>query len=368
MSSTENGLEPAIPEHLATERTLSSKLPEGYQPPFPAYTARFPERLDGLVMVVVGFQWPTQTPYPDESHSSLLGFMNQQLGDATPHHWDLASVLDNKNYKNVAALAYWKNRSELNRWMDESGFGDFWQELVPGCAVGWFKEIFSPSMDRLETVFSDNDTAEGIAHMRKSMSGPLQEHVYWGSMRDRLPASQTDALVGDKFSLPGEDSDEDTKLRRIHVPGRNNLAMIRSGQDWSDTDSHERDLYLRTMHPVLMKGMNFLTQEGGPLGCISNRFMEVLSPADPLKPTEKTFGLGYFNDIASLEQWSKQHKTHLDIFGRFIQYAAELRNNVKLKLFHEVMVLRPEQQSFEYVGCHSGTGMLVSCRAGTELP
>jgi hypothetical protein len=64
--------------------------------------------------------------------------------------------------------------------------------------------------------------------------------------------------------------------------------------------------------------------------------------------------------MASLEGWSKQHKTHLDIFGRFIQYAAELQNNVQLKLFHEVMVLQPEQQFFEYVGCHPGTGMLAS--------
>jgi len=33
---------------------------------------------------------------------------------------------------------------------------------------------------------------------------------------------------------------------------------------------------------------------------------------------------------------------------------------VTLRVFHEVMVLRPEQQYFEYVGCHAGTGMLVA--------
>lgn len=136
--------------------------------------------------------------------------------------------------------------------------------------------------------------------------------------------------------------------------------MIRSGQDWSGTDSHERELYLETMHPVLIKSMDFLTHEGSQVGCMSNRFMEVIDPDGSPKSTEKTFGLGYFEDIAYLEGWSKHHKTHLNIFGRFIQYAKELENNVQLRLFHEVMVLQPEQQFFEYVGCHQGTGMLAS--------
>lgn len=359
MSTTASDLEAAIPDHLLTQRTQPSKLPEGYRPPFPAYTARFPRSLDGLVMAVIGFQWPAKMPCPDESQDNLVGFMRQQVGDVTPRHWDLASALDKENYQNVAVLAYWKSWAELSLWMDQSGFDRFWKELQPGCTVGWFKEVFSPSMDRLETVFSDNHTAEGIAHMRESMSGQLKEHVYWGSMRDRLPASQSDALVGDECLRLGEDQSQDTRSRKIHVSGRKNLAMIRSGQDWSETDPHERDLYLRTMHPVLIEGMDFLEREGAILGCFSNRFMEVLDTDDPLNLVERTFGLGYFNDMASLEQWSKQHKTHLNIFARFIQYAAELQNNVKLKLFHEVMVLRPEQQFFEYIGCHSGTGMLA---------
>ncbi len=47
------------------------------------------------------------------------------------------------------------------------------------------------------------------------------------------------------------------------------------------------------------------------------------------------------------------------IFGGFFPYAKELENNVTLRAFHEVMVLEPDQQYFEYVACHLGTGMLV---------
>jgi hypothetical protein len=359
-TATASVLEPAIPEHLATERTLPSNLPPNYQPPFPAYAARFPKSSKGLVMAVIGLQKKTEVSYSDEDRKKLIGFISQRVGEVTPQHWGLAAVVDKEGYRNIAAIAYWKSVSEHNTWIDKSGFGDFWKDLQPAGGIGWFMEVFSPSMDRLETVFSDNNVPEGIAHMRESVSGPLQEHVYWGSMRDRLPASQTDALDGDQMSLSKEDKVLDAESKRIRVAGRKNLAMIRSGQDWSNTSSHERELYLKTMHPVLIKGMEFLTHEGSAVGCFSNRFMEVVNIDGSSEPTDKTFGLGYFDDMASLEGWSKQHKTHLDIFGRFIQYAAELQNHVQLRLFHEVMVLQPEQQFFEYVGCHPGTGMLAS--------
>jgi len=98
--------------------------------------------------------------------------------------------------------------------------------------------------------------------------------------------------------------------------------------------------------------------------------MDVVGPnageAATAKPEEgnksdRTFGLAYFDDLGSLERWCKEHPTHLAIFGGFMRYAEKLQGNVTLKVFHEVMVLeKPEQQLFEYVDCHAGTGMLVS--------
>lgn len=212
-------------------------------------------------------------------------------------------------------------------------------------------------------------------------------------MRDRMAAAQTDPLIGEK-AFPNNNNNSsssspefadkkekqktiDTRSQRIHIPGRPNLAMIRSGQDWSNTTPHERSLYLDTMHPVLTKGMTFLRDHGSEVGCISNRFMtctrknpssSITTPQNntptttctTTTTTDRTFGLAYFDDLTSLEGWSKQHRTHLDIFARFLSYAAELQNQVSLRLFHEVMVLKPEQQFFEYVGCHDGTGMLRS--------
>lgn len=42
-----------------------------------------------------------------------------------------------------------------------------------------------------------------------------------------------------------------------------------------------------------------------------------------------------------------------------MRYARTLGNNVTLKVLHEVMVLREDQQFFGYAGCHDGTSMLA---------
>lgn len=187
-------------------------------------------------------------------------------------------------------------------------------------------------------------------------------------MRDRMPIAQTDELYGEKGLLlsakkttppPPPPQIDDPLHHRVRVSGKKNLAMIRSGQDWSNTNPYEREKYLTEMHPVLITGMNFLRDRGEEVGCIDCRFMDVVPLKDGSK-SDKTFGLAYFDELASLEGWSRSHVTHLNIFGQFMKYAGELGGNVGLRLFHEVMVLEPGQQFFEYVGCHDGTGMLAA--------
>lgn len=106
--------------------------------------------------------------------------------------------------------------------------------------------------------------------------------------------------------------------------------------------------------------MNFLRDRGPETGCYSCRFMEIVNPKTGKKDLDRTFGLGYFDELASLERWSREHPTHLDIFGGFLRYVRKLEGNITLHLFHEVLVLKPEQQFFEYVGCHPATGMLTA--------
>ncbi|KAK2841555.1 hypothetical protein FQN49_006140 [Arthroderma sp. PD_2] len=354
-------LEAAIPPHLVQERTRPFSTPENYEPPFPAYTARFPKHTKDLVMAIIGAQYASAADNDGAAISRVLEFVENSPDTATrPSFWELISVTDPNGSYNLAVIAYWPSKESYEKWSAVSTFSKWWKGLdVESESHGWFLEMFSPSIDRLETVFSDHETPEGAAHMREGMSGQLQEHVYWGSMRDRFPVAQTDDIAGDSnhnvANKPGA-----MLRRRIRVPGKQNLAIIRSGQDWSGTYPEERKLYLETMHPVLIRGMNFLRDQGEDVGCYSCRLMDVVDTDTFKADKDRTFGLAYFNDLSSLERWSKQHQTHLDIFGGFLRYAKKLENNISLRLFHEVLVLKPEQQLFEYLGCHENTGMLVS--------
>lgn len=76
--------------------------------------------------------------------------------------------------------------------------------------------------------------------MSEQLSGLIREHVYWGSMRNRLPVSQADELVGEQASAPKREHEVASRKARVKVRGKQNLCVIRSGQDWSKTSPEER--------------------------------------------------------------------------------------------------------------------------------
>ncbi|EFQ98066.1 phenylacetaldoxime dehydratase [Nannizzia gypsea CBS 118893] len=354
-------LESAIPIHLTQERTQPAKTPHHYEPPTLAYTSRFPENVKDIVMAVIGAQYASAADNDGAAISKILEFMKNSTDTAVqPSFWELASVTDVNDSYNIAVIAYWPSKETYERWNTVSNFKTWWKGLeAEGQQHGWFLEVFSPTTDRFETIASDEVVLEGTANMREKVSGPILEHVYWGSMRDRMPICQTDAVPGDSADSAIQQTGS-TARRRVRVPGRQNLVVIRSGQDWSNTRPEEHKLYVDTMQPPLVQGMTFLRDNGKDIGCYSCRLMDVVDNDTFEASKNRTFGLAYFDSLGSLEKWSRQHPTHLSIFGTFMKYVKRLNNNISLRLFHEVLVLKPEQQFFEYVGCHERTGMLGS--------
>ncbi|KAK1490033.1 phenylacetaldoxime dehydratase [Colletotrichum tamarilloi] len=363
-------LESAIPEWLRKERTVPARTPPGFTPPFELYSSRFPKTIKDIVMAIIGAQYASADLNDGGALKTIASFTtSDRVAPASrPAFHEAAAVVDNRGFYNVAVFAYWPSKTAYEEWSTESGFRTWWSEAKPGDQPrhGWFLEVFLPTADRFETVFS-TAVPEGAAHMRDSVSGPIKEHVYWGSMRDRLPVSQTDELLGDpeeesKQKANGSTSQNgETHLpERVRVQGKKNLTVIRSGQDWSAALPEERQIYLDAMQPPLIRGMEYLRDHGDEVGCFSCRFMEIVDPVTAKGGHDRTFGLAYFDNLASLERWSKEHRTHLAIFGEFAKYAKRLGDQMSLALFHEVLVLEPEQQVFEYIGCHDGTGMLSS--------
>lgn len=341
-------MESAIPVHLRQARKRPSGTPDGYQPPFPAWSSRFSPLIGQVVMGYFGVQ-SRQAP----ALAELTPITERFAESDGPLFWDAAHCVDAHGFHNTVAIAYWANVQVFDQWRQQSGFAAWWQdEARERGPLGWFMEVVCPTADRFETVFSSLDMPEGIGNLASGVSEPILEHGYWGSARDRLPLAQVDGMVAG----PAPVTYVGTPVR-VRVPGRDNLCLIRSGQDWTQTLGQERDLYLNDVQPVLQAGMEFLRDEGGDIGCLNCRFMQVVDANGAA--LEKSFGLAWFDDLANLERWAKTHPTHVAIFGGFMQYVQTLNFQIQLRLYHEVSVIPASAQYFEYVNCHPQSGMLA---------
>lgn len=347
-------MESAISENLKCPRTRTRRIEDDYAPPYPCWVARADASVKQVVMGYFGVQSLGKDKQGKACAALVKITASFGLPDGPGHH-DLTHYVDAEGYDNMIAIAYWNDPAAFARWNATSEIDTWWnsaERLQDG--LGYFREIASPRIEHYETMFNTPDRLEGVGVVMGSVSGDIQEHSYWGSARDRIPLSQTDAMrpsgaLTVSAGRPGLGS-------RVRIAGHENVAMIRSGQEWTETEDKERELYLKDMEPVLREGMDFLRDAGTSIGCYSNRYMRHLDAAG--KPTEKSFGLSYWNSLADMERWSESHPTHVAIFGTFMRIVQELQFQLKLRVYHEVTVLKPDEQEYEYINCHAKTGLM----------
>ena len=118
--------------------------------------------------------------------------LQQRFGAANgPRHWDRARYTDEAGHDNVFGTAYWDDPSRFDAWF--AAHGRDWTRTARD-GLGCFTEILRPDVRYYETLFSSPDRSEGIATLATSMSDVVMEHAYWGGARDRMPASQTEAM------------------------------------------------------------------------------------------------------------------------------------------------------------------------------
>ena len=288
-------------------------------------------------------------PADEAASAAALARLTSALGaDHGPGHWDRARYTDEAGYETIVTIAYWDEPQRFDTWFAAQGAA--WTgEEKPG-PLGYFTEILRPSITRYETLFSSVGRMEGIAVVADGLSDMVREHAYWGGMRDRIPLSQIDAMTA--AGMPKADGAN----CHLRIVPHENLCLIRSGQDWSDTEDSERRMYLEDVEPVLRAGMEFLRDDGLSCGCFANRYMRVVDAGG--KPVEKSFGMSWWKSLDALERWSESHPTHVAIFGAAMKYLMKLGPAAKLRLYHEVTVAAADEQYFEYRNCHPKTGML----------
>lgn len=346
-------MESAIPVQLRCPRTRPPSKGEDYSPPNPAFTARFGDALQPLTVVFLGAQF--RSPEGEALARAAVSLWSG-AGAHVPDHHDIALGTDEADFSTLVWTGYWRDATRFDQWCQADPFASWWRSddrLDEPC--GWFMEVAHPASQRLETLYSSPDGFEGFGHLAGHMSGEIREHGYWGSMRDRLPASQTEALA----AAPAIPSPRPTRRSRVAFSAADSLALIRSGQDWSQTQGLERDRYVSDVEPVLRAGMEFLDSDAGlAIGCLSNRYLRIVG--EDLRPVEKSYGLSWWASLADMERWARDHATHSAIFGSFMRLVQDMNLTLALRLSHEVSVLLSSEQRFEYLNCHERTGLLRS--------
>src|SRR5258708_6429058 len=291
-------MESAIPAHLKTARTRHRRVPDDYAPPYPSFVARHKPNVQRVVMAYFGVQ--TRGAPSKAAEQALTWIASCFDGNGGPTHWDRALYVDETGFTNVVTVAYWDDRAKFDNWFPAAREG--WTGAARSDGFGTFIEVLYPSVEGYETLFSSLGRPEGVAVLADGMSGEVQEHAYWGGMRDRIPLSQTSEMAPSGAARTIRDG------ARIRVIPHDNLCLIRSGQDWGDTEASERKMYLDDVEPILREGMDILRYNGRAIGCYANRYMTVVGSDGA--PTEKSYGMSWRKSLEALERGAESHPSH----------------------------------------------------------
>lgn len=325
-------------------------MPANWDPPAPGWSARFLE--PGAVLIVGLFTVEGSAEIREAFVARLDAWF--RAGDG-PERVERAEYAARSGQRATITLAYWSNPASHAAWMGRD-FDPWWHDaarLHESAALSL--EIMRVPRDRMETIFGQDEHAGAVRVGTCPVFGPVREHLYWGSMRDRLPAAAKDPLASIFGHNPPSYDAGETRGRRLSVVVPQNLCIIRSGQNWAGCDEEELSLYDRNVRPSLHAGMRFLRDNPSESGCLDMRFANEVGVSGPL---ERAFGLGLFLSLAHLEAWAAHHPTHLAIFNAMIGLATERGDRLALRLWHEVFVLAAEGQRFEYLNCAGETGLL----------
>jgi aldoxime dehydratase len=326
------------------------RMPQGWEPPYPAWSAEFAAGISEVCVAYFG----AQLRGGGDGYGRVINqFFSSGNG---PDNVESGRFTDRAGFETTIIVAYWASPGRYDAWQGASGFHDWWlhpTRTLESC--GYFREVLRIPLERLETLFSSENLV-GVARTGQKIGQPVREHAYWGAMRDRIPESAHNDLSSSYGETLPRLGGAVTEGQRIRVVVPENLAVIRSGQNWTDCGEAELRTYQEMVYPVLINGMEFLRDHPWDTGCCDMRFINEVE-ADG-RPLMKSYGLGYFLTLGHLERWAASHPTHLEIFGRFMDMVKKHNFQLDLKLWHEVSVLPGAGQAFEYINCHPRTGLL----------
>lgn len=340
--------------HVEYPRIIPERKPQGHQPAAPRYTLRWQDPVETMVSDYYGMQKEGLT------NDEQLAFFTRVEASLThpdgPSAHEVMRFTDESGQTNAVVVAYWLDATKQARWSAAADYPRWFasSERLSGGAGYWRETIVVP-YDRHETIYSGPNYRVGFARTPGATIESMTTNGYFGAARDRIPVSAIDPLDSPMAAAPPKPRAIDSRGRRLRVVTPHNMTALRSGQFWVGAGDEQEEDYRDNLQPKLMRGMNFLLDNKTDTGTLALRVMTNLN-SDGSERAE-TSVLAYFLSLAKLEDWSKSHETHLDIYRHAIAMNRKFKEKREVVTWHECFIL-PAATAFEYVNCHPMTGVL----------
>jgi len=322
--------------------------PPDFEPPYPAFTCQLFKLQPDMTLGQIALQYRADVK-PAEV-TSLQAAIEQCLsGDSAPWRWERCSHVDTQGYRNDIVVGYWRRQTDFEAWRRRADVVSWADKLQP---VGLWIEALTCPIPQMETSYSNAEPSWGMADQCPVHLD--ENHGYFGSMRDRIPAAEDQGLPGALRGLPAVDSAQETFGRRLMVDLPDNACFIRTVQGWEECDEEQQADFLASMMPVYQAGVEYLRDNPRDSNCAGARLVEMLDPNAQIQ----TQTLAWFLGLEDLERWAHEHPTHHAILNGMSGFAERYQLDIQIVLGHEVYVVPAGCSYIEYSNCHPQTGFL----------
>lgn len=339
--------------HIEYNRTVPARKPDGHTPAAPRFSLRWTKPVTAIIsdyfaIQAIDLTWEEQNGFFADARRSF------DAADGPDSH-EIMRATDSKGYVNAVIVGYWTDPVRHARWSNRASLVG-WQKsddrLSEKC--GTWRETISVPYDRHETIYSEPWYKIGIGRTVDSVLVPITTNGFFGAARDRLPISAIDVLESPFGEAVPFVSNRQSEGKRLLVSTPVNMCSLRSGQYWAHADQEQLDDYVENMRPRLMTGMEYLSGNKSATGTLS--LLTLTNLDDDGAERRETSVLAHFLSLAQLETWAASHKTHLDIYKHAIAMNRKYKQDRQFVSWHELFVVH--SATFEYVNCHSDTGLL----------
>ena len=162
-------MESAIPPHLRCPRTRAKRCSDDFQPPVPAWTARGDAAFEQAVMAYYGVQWRAGEEGRAAEACAAIAAQLQSAHGASP--LERAGYVDPQGYENRIHIVYWTDPDAYRQFAEDPAAEGWWSSPErENDSVGVFREVFSPRVTHMETLYNASDFLAG----RHAARGPVQ--------------------------------------------------------------------------------------------------------------------------------------------------------------------------------------------------